>query len=118
MTARRRPRAGGSLPEGGSAPRAAPGATESAGVRGTLDARGRIYGDYLEQSRTAQTLKDVMRGTPRWQDCDESQRESLEMVATKIARLLHGDPNHLDSWHDITGYSQLVVDALVSGRLA
>ena len=36
------------------------------------------------------------------------QRESLDMIVHKIARILNGDPNHVDSWHDIAGYATLV----------
>ena len=40
------------------------------------------------------------------------QREGLEMIAHKISRILNGDPNYDDSWVDIAGYAQLVVDAI------
>ena len=35
-------------------------------------------------------------------------RESLEMVAHKVARILNGNPTNVDSWHDIAGYAALV----------
>jgi len=34
------------------------------------------------------------------------------MIFSKIARILNGDPNHLDSWTDIAGYATLVADRL------
>lgn len=34
------------------------------------------------------------------------------MVANKISRVLNGDPDFLDSWHDIAGYITLVVKEL------
>ena len=34
------------------------------------------------------------------------------MIAHKIGRILNGDPNYLDSWIDIVGYAQLIVDRL------
>jgi len=34
------------------------------------------------------------------------------MIAHKIARIINGDPNHLDSWHDIAGYATLVEQEL------
>ena len=40
------------------------------------------------------------------------QKEALEMIASKIARALSGDSNHLDNWVDIAGYAQLVVQKL------
>ena len=40
--------------------------------------------------------------------------ESLEMVQHKIGRIVNGDPTYLDSWVDIVGYTQLVIDELLS----
>ena len=40
------------------------------------------------------------------------QREALEMIASKLARILNGDNNYADSYHDIGGYSKLVEDDL------
>lgn len=45
-------------------------------------------------------------------DLAPDQRESLEMVMHKIARIINGDPNYADSWHDIAGYAKLVADRL------
>jgi len=30
------------------------------------------------------------------------------MVVHKISRILNGNPNNIDSWHDIVGYASLV----------
>ena len=35
-------------------------------------------------------------------------RESLEMLAHKVARILNGNPDYVDSWHDVSGYATLV----------
>jgi len=40
-----------------------------------------------------------------------SHREALEMIAHKIGRILNGDPNYADSWHDIAGYAKLAETA-------
>jgi hypothetical protein len=40
------------------------------------------------------------------------QRESLDMIAHKIARILNGNPNVHDHWHDIAGYATLVANDL------
>jgi hypothetical protein len=42
-----------------------------------------------------------------------SQKESLEMIMHKVARILNGDPNYSDSWHDIAGYAKLIDDVLI-----
>lgn len=72
-----------------------------------LAARGATYGDYGVQAAFAQDLKDSMGQAPNWHDLKPAQRESLEMIATKISRILHGDPDHVDSWVDVAGYANL-----------
>jgi hypothetical protein len=34
------------------------------------------------------------------------------MIAHKISRIVNGDANYMDSWIDIVGYAQLVIDKL------
>jgi hypothetical protein len=41
-----------------------------------------------------------------------SQREALDMIQHKIGRILAGNPNHHDHWHDIAGYATLVANEL------
>jgi hypothetical protein len=40
------------------------------------------------------------------------QKEALEMICHKMARILNGNPNEHDHWHDISGYSTLVANLL------
>jgi hypothetical protein len=40
------------------------------------------------------------------------QREALEMMQHKIARILNGDATYLDNWVDLVGYLQLVASRL------
>jgi hypothetical protein len=40
------------------------------------------------------------------------QREALDMIAHKIARILNGNPDVHDHWHDIVGYASLVAENL------
>ena len=53
-----------------------------------------------------------MRLTDNWEELSPAQKESLEMIVHKIARILNGDPNYADSWHDISGYATLIDNAL------
>ena len=83
-------------------------------VTATLTERGKRYGAFTGHAEIAQQLKAVMRSYEAKRGCDLSpdQREALEMIAHKIARILNGDPDYADSWHDIAGYAQLVADRL------
>lgn len=78
----------------------------------TLTQRGKIYGEFKDHAEISQTLKNVVRSTEGWQRLNSSQKESIEMVLHKIARILNGDPSYSDSWHDIAGYSKLVEDEI------
>ena len=82
-------------------------------IETTLTERGSRYGTFVTHAEITQHLKDVMRATPNWDKLQADQKESLEMVAHKIGRLLNGDPNYHDSWHDIVGYVKLVADRLI-----
>jgi hypothetical protein len=53
-----------------------------------------------------------MRNSPNCEALPADMKESLEMTATKIGRILNGNPNLHDSWHDIKGYITLVADRL------
>ena len=82
-----------------------------------LEQRGNRYGTFQDNAFTSQSLKDIMRNTPNYNlgVLEMYHIEALEMIFHKIARILNGDPNYDDSWVDIAGYAQLVVDALRSG---
>lgn len=79
-----------------------------------LNERGSRYGTFEGHAEISQMLKGVVRQFEAKRGCDlaPDQRESLEMVMHKIARVINGDPNYSDSWHDIAGYAKLVADRL------
>lgn len=87
-------------------------------VQDILDERGTRYGVFATHAEITQRIKAEMRETPNWPHLSHSQREALEMVAHKIGRILNGDPNYADSWVDIVGYTQLVVNELEAAELA
>ena len=73
----------------------------------TLDERGTRYGPFTGHAAITQNIKRAMACSPNWGILADDQREALEMVAHKIGRILNGDPDYLDSWHDIIGYVRL-----------
>lgn len=80
----------------------------------TLAERGSRYGKFTEHARIAQNIKAAMADSPNWQRLSPDQRETLEMIAHKAGRILNGDPDFHDSWHDIVGYTRLVADRLAA----
>lgn len=86
--------------------------SKSDGIHEVLKQRGNRYGEFPEHARITQNIKRAMEDSPNWDTLDNYQKETLEMTAHKIGRILNGDPNYDDSWVDICGYNQLVVDEL------
>lgn len=84
----------------------------------TLAERGSRYGEFPEHAKITQSLKRVMQASPKWAELRDDQKEALEMTAHKIGRILNGDPNYHDSWHDINGYIKLVADTLIAAPAA
>lgn len=78
-------------------------------INTTLVERGNKYGPFTGHARIAQNIKDAMALAPNWEHLSVDKKESLEMIAHKIGRILNGDPNYDDSWVDISGYAQLIV---------
>ena len=76
-----------------------------------LNERQKTHGDYYDTAAYAQQLKEVLRQGKNWTLLDDAQRETLEMAATKIGRILSGNPHEVDHWVDIAGYFQLIVNA-------
>lgn len=83
-------------------------------VESTLSERGKLYGDFSDHASVAQSIQDAMRMTrPNgWDRLDDAKKQALTVIADKIARVISGDPEYADNWHDIQGYAKLVEDRL------
>ena len=97
-----------------------PTETVTTNIADTLAERGKRYGSFEGHALITQRLKnEATQFAPggacpdrAWDKLTPSQREALEMIFHKIGRILNGDPNYADSWHDIAGYAKLVEDEL------
>lgn len=96
-------------------------------IDNTLAERGERYGKFEDHAVICQSLKEVMviQDWPRhanrgeragWARLAPDQKQALEVIADKIARILNGDPNYIDNWHDIQGYAKLVEDRLTKAQ--
>lgn len=81
-------------------------------IQDTLEQRGQRYGDFSDHADITQGIKRVMRSAFKWDALSNDKKEALEMIAHKIGRILNGDPDYKDSWHDVVGYAKLVDDTL------
>ncbi len=74
----------------------------------TLGERQSQYGEFNDVAHTTQYLLQMLSTD----EMSDVQLEALHMICSKLARITHGDVNHVDSWHDIAGYATLVVNEL------
>lgn len=73
-----------------------------------LAQRQSVYGDYDQVACTSQAIKCVLHNGKSYSRLSLAERESLDMIANKLARIVNGN-FCLDSWQDVGGYSELVV---------
>lgn len=88
--------------------------TPQSDIDATLAERGKRYGDFVGHARVTQRLKAVLEDelAQRGKFLAPDQQEAIEMIFHKLGRVVNGDPDYADSWHDIAGYSKLVEDRL------
>lgn len=68
--------------------------------------RGSFRGKFSEQALVSQRLKQTFRSDPaNWGRLSAAQKEAMDNMANKMARILTGDPNEKDAWDDIGGYA-------------
>lgn len=79
----------------------------------TLAERGQRYGEFIGHAHITQNIKEAMKSHEGWDDLAPDMVECLEMVAHKIGRIINGDPEYIDSWTDIIGYTRLVEKRLI-----
>ena len=85
-----------------------------ADVDAILNERATTYGRFVDVAEIAQEIKATIRigDTNRSEDLPADQIEALDMIASKIARILSGDSDYADSWIDIAGYATLVAERI------
>ena len=80
-------------------------------IEKTLKQRQKTHGNFETHAKISQELKAVLWKYD-YQALSPDQCEALEMICHKIARILNGNPDTHDHWHDVAGYSTLVADRL------
>ena len=72
----------------------------------TLEARAKTHGDFTEVAFISQTIKALINQSKV--DLPNDQREALDLIASKIGRIIAGNNNEIDHWRDVEGYARLV----------
>jgi hypothetical protein len=89
---------------------------EQSDVTTTLTTRGERYGNFVTQAALSQHLRNSIIQHYMQTHTEGSLPpfvvEGITMVCHKLARIANGDPLYIDSWRDVSGFSQLVADIL------
>jgi len=85
-------------------------------VQNTLNVRENSHGDFRENGAIMQELKKLIRTGKNWDVIEPHQQEALDMICHKMGRILCGNPEHADHWHDIAGYATLCENIIVHGE--
>ena len=88
--------------------------TQNNAMTETLGSRAKAYGAFSDNARLAQALKRAMaeHAQDMGKTFADDQWEALEMIASKMSRIVNGNPDGIDNWHDIAGYATLIADRL------
>lgn len=79
----------------------------STSVTDTLASRELVHGDFDSKATYIQQSKEYARSCPGYNHLTYAQCEALDNIHQKIGRILFGDSNCGDHWHDIAGYASL-----------
>lgn len=85
------------------------------GVAATIAERRNQHGDPNHNFHTSQRLKRVVRTAVAYDALTDVQKEAVDNVLQKVARIVAGNPNHKDHWHDIQGYAKIAEDRVQEG---
>ena len=81
-------------------------------INKTLEQRGERYGKFKDVASTTYALQEILRNAKNHKHMTDDQVIALDMICNKMARIVNGDPNYIDNWHDISGYATLVEQEL------
>jgi hypothetical protein len=84
----------------------------SVDLNAILEERGSEYGDFTEQAKISQALRDAASAGQNFYRMEPFQTEALSMILHKISRIVNGNTRNVDSWADIAGYATLVANRL------
>ena len=77
-----------------------------------LNERAKTHGSYITVSYISQEFKNIALGSPNWFKLPPAQKESIDLIFTKLSRILSGNWAHADHWEDIEGYARLAQQSL------
>jgi len=76
-----------------------------------LTERQTTHGDFSDNAKHGQALREYYRTSPNWAGMNPVHREALDQIAGKLSRILSGQATHDDHWKDVAGYATLALQA-------
>ena len=76
-----------------------------------LQARQSTHGDFIDNAKNGQMLREAFRSSPQFAAMPAIHREALDQIAGKLSRILSGQSTYPDHWQDIAGYATLALMA-------
>jgi hypothetical protein len=80
-------------------------------VQATLNERQSSYGCFEDVALVTENIIDALKQV-NYSRMPKTHKMAMYMIASKMARIVNGDFNHKDSWHDMQGYAKLIEDLL------
>jgi hypothetical protein len=77
-----------------------------------INKREKTHGSFSENAKVSQGIKECYHNSVGWPDLPNDAKESLDLIATKISRILSGNHSEKDHWDDIAGYAELIASRL------
>ena len=83
-------------------------------IEATLKERQSTYGSFEDVAFVTENIMAILAQARvnGLNDLPHTHRMALYMIASKMARIVNGDFNHVDGWHDIAGYATLIENLL------
>tara|TARA_R110001606_G_scaffold93896_2_gene208382 strand:+ start:1616 stop:2065 length:450 start_codon:yes stop_codon:yes gene_type:complete len=81
-------------------------------IEDTIKERTESYGAFTDNATVAQLLKEAIQMETNYPNMPPYMRESLDIICSKISRMVTGDFRHADNWRDIQGFAKLALDLL------
>lgn len=80
-----------------------------------LNEREKTHGSFPDKALLIQNIKAMLRFETGWEALSPAQQEALDMIVSKIGRIMTGNPNEPDHWADIAGYAGLAEASISKG---
>lgn len=66
--------------------------------------------NFVGIARISQDIKEVLRHSQNWHSMPADQREALEVIATGMALIVHGQANRAQSWDEIAEQAAAIAE--------